>query len=229
MGALGVAALAVVFAFFFLFAPARSSTTAPVPVGGAPALPPAAPTEPAPPESDEAPAVADDPDLDDEIKRTPYVIRGSTLSELRAQMSRLGPVDASGRHDAYTSWVVRWSYPYERQPDSCGLGKVKVSLTVTFTMPEWERPDDAPADVVTRWERYTKVLQEHEDGHKDHGYGAAREVLRELRAFDSRPTCDEANRAANQRAERILDVYRKKDQSYDATTRHGATQGARFP
>lgn len=230
LGALGLASLAV-FAALFFFLRAAPSTASPALPGGPPASPPeiADPVPSDPPASDSDPPGADDPDLDDEIKRTPYVVRGSTLSELRKQMSELGPTDSAGRHDAYTTWLVRWSYPYEREASSCGLGKVKVSLTVTYTMPDWDRPADAPSAVVTRWDRYMKDLQRHEDGHRDNGYGAARDILRELRAFGTRETCDDANRAASQRAERIVDEYRKKDVSYDATTRHGATQGARFP
>ncbi|MBE7481808.1 MAG: DUF922 domain-containing protein [Polyangiaceae bacterium] len=37
------------------------------------------------------------------------------------------------------------------------------------------------------------------------------------------------NREANAAANRIVEEYKAKDKAYDKETRHGATQGARFP
>jgi predicted secreted Zn-dependent protease len=216
--ALGVLFVAGAGAALFYFR-ARATTSRPVVT--------ALPTVEEPSES-EAPGPSD-PNLQIEQKIQHYAIAGSSASELRRQMNQLGPSDASGRHDAFTRWYVRWSYPYDRSPGSCGLGKVKVSVTVSYTLPEWSDPAAAPPDLVTQWNGYLAAVRRHEDGHRDNGVAAGRDVLAKLRAFGTRDTCDAANRDANAAGNRILDEYRTKDRRYDETTRHGATQGAKFP
>jgi predicted secreted Zn-dependent protease len=96
-------------------------------------------------------------------------------------------------------------------------------------MPEWTPPPEAAADLVERWNRYHTALQRHEDGHKEHGLGAARDVREKLRALDAEPDCDSMNREANAVANRVVEQYKAKDRTFDKETRHGASQGARFP
>lgn len=218
---LGVGVVAVAAALFFTRVSAPVATAAPDPENP--------PVEIAPPPPAEFDAGVEDEDFTLTVEHTPYTIRGSTETELRQQMNQLGPVDAYGRHDAYTRWYVRWTYPYDRGASGCSLGDVKVSVQVTYTLPEWKPPADASPAVVARWNRYASALQKHEDGHRDHGVGAGRAVLAALRRLGERPTCDAAGTAASAEGNRILDEFRKKDRTYDATTRHGATQGATFP
>jgi predicted secreted Zn-dependent protease len=224
LGALGLGAVVVVVvagALFFTRASAPVATAVPVPVP--------APIETAPPPPVDSDGGEEDEDFTLAVQHTPYTIRGSTEGELRQQMNQLGPVDAYGRHDAYTRWYVRWTHPYDRSASSCSLGDVKVSVQITYTLPDWKPPADASPAVVARWNRYMSALQKHENGHRDHGVAAGRAVLAALRRVGEHPTCDAAGTAASTEGNRILDEYRKKDRSYDTTTRHGATQGATFP
>ena len=211
-GALGAAVLVALVGWLFVSAPAAA------PIADLPPEPTAVESEPAP-----------DPDLTIRVSHTPYTIRGSSAAELRKQMDALGPTDAHGRYDAYTRWYVRWKYPYERTPNACGLGKVTVTVDVTYTLPEWTPPPDASADLVSRWNRYLRALRSHESGHHRHGAEAGRAVLEKLRRLEAQRRCEDADRRANLLGERVLETYRAKDQSYDKTTRHGATEGARFP
>ena len=73
------------------------------------------------------------------------------------------------------------------------------------------------------------ALQTHEDGHKEIGIQAGHDILRTLEGLPSYPTCDELEEAADAAGEGVLDRYREQEIIYDQTTRHGATQGARFP
>ncbi|MFO0564173.1 MAG: DUF922 domain-containing Zn-dependent protease [Polyangiaceae bacterium] len=168
-------------------------------------------------------------EIESDTRHEDYAIQGSSASALRSDMDRHGPTDAEGRHDAYTRWNVRWSFPYDRKPNVCGTGDVKVSVTITFVMPDWTPPADAPDDLVRRWNAYKKALELHENGHKEHGLAAAKDILSTLRALPAEPDCDGMNRVANAAARRVIDKYKEKDKTYDRDTRHGATQGARFP
>jgi len=163
--------------------------------------------------------------VDVTITASYYAIHGSTAQELREEMNRRGP----GGYDAYTRWFVKWSYPTETTGNACDTGPVEASVEITYTMPEWDPPPNADAALVDRWTRYVAALQLHEDGHRDFGIDAAKDVLRAVSALPPYPTCADLNRAANAAAETVLDRFRAQEIDYDRTTSHGATQGARFP
>ncbi len=148
---------------------------------------------------------------------------------MRSDLARRGPKDDGGSHHAFTRWFVRWAYSYDRGPSRCALTEVKITVAVTFIMPDWSAPPEAQPDLVARWNQYRTRLQRHEDGHREHGLGAAKDVLYDLQKLPPASDCDAMNRQANARATGILGRYKQKDKDYDRDTRHGATQGARFP
>jgi predicted secreted Zn-dependent protease len=159
-----------------------------------------------------------------------YTITGSTASELRQQMNQLGPLWRTGkRFDAITRWHVRWSYRYAIRNNRCQITTNQVQADITITMPQWRSSSQVSGDLVKRWQRYITALQHHENGHRDHGIGAAREVVRALSKFPASPTCQQLGLAADAAMLRIIDRYSRKDVEYDRLTQHGATQGAKFP
>lgn len=228
IGCLGLLAMLIVGgAAFFLLRPVAPPTPVPVATAAPPAADPEEP--PSSPPQDEFDAGELPSEVSVEIKHENYLIRGASAEALRDDLARLGPKDQDGNHHAYTRWSLRWSYPYERRAGRCATGPVKVSVTVTFTYPEWNPPAEAPTELVERWNGYKTALERHENGHKEHGLGAARDVRKKLESLGDEPDCDSMNREANAQASRIVDDYKAKDKAYDKTTRHGATQGARFP
>ncbi len=159
-----------------------------------------------------------------------YEIIGSTANELRTQMDRLGPSDELRvQHDAYTEWYVDWSYPNSTANDRCRTGPVKVTVTITQTFPKWDIPPDASQALVDKWKTYVSALQTHEAGHKRIGVEAGYQILRTLNEIPAYPSCSELEQVADAAGERILDEFRQKEATYDQTTAHGASQGARFP
>ncbi|MDA8187268.1 MAG: DUF922 domain-containing protein [Dehalococcoidales bacterium] len=150
-----------------------------------------------------------------------YDIAGSTERELRAQLDALGPVDQSGwLGDAYTGWNISWRWPAYAN-GSCQLANVKVTYEIKVTFPRWIPPRNASPEMVARWETYTRALAEHEKGHVDFVVQTIPSVAEAIK----KATCNTANAAA----EKVLDRIRQHDVEYDAATKHGATQGARFP
>ncbi|MCS6814844.1 MAG: DUF922 domain-containing Zn-dependent protease [Cyanobacteria bacterium] len=164
------------------------------------------------------------------ITRNYYVIAGSTANQLRQQLNQRGPEWTPGqRFDATTRWYVRWSYRYAVRDNYCRLTSNQVRADITITMPKWQMPPRVSKDLVRRWQRYVTALQRHEDGHRDHGINAAREVAQALERFPSRSTCEQLEMSVNTAMMQIIENYSQKDVEYDRVTQHGATQGARFP
>lgn len=158
-----------------------------------------------------------------------YSISGENAAQLREQMNQLGYKTSRGSFDAVTYWYVYWKYDYKKTNGSCGIDNPKVKVDIKFTMPKWNRDTNFEVGLTDHWNRYITALQLHEDGHRDHGIGAGKDILQVLKQQPSYPSCDEMGTAANAAAQETIALYNQKDIDYDRETGHGATQGARFP
>jgi predicted secreted Zn-dependent protease len=108
-----------------------------------------------------------------------FTIRGSTMTELRDDLKRVGPVGETGmRGDAYTEYRIAWQSSMTFKDGSCRAHDVNVDLDVTMLLPRWEKPASVTAELVHSWEGFSAVLREHEDGHYRLAVEAAQEVRR---------------------------------------------------
>lgn len=169
------------------------------------------------------------PDLFMTTRYLYYELSGSTPAELRTLMSRVGPIDGGSHSDAYTFTYIHWSYTTADTDQACSIRSLQVELQVTYTMPEWVPSADAAPGLETSWQRFEAALAFHERGHRDLGILAARELVRELRELPVFATCDDLSRAAQLTWDARFSQLKGGHRSYDAATRHGATQGAIFP
>lgn len=167
-------------------------------------------------------------DINDHVER--YTIEGATPPELRREMSAKGPQGKEGqRFDGHTRWYVNWRYQYKNTAGGCAIASVTTSVKATITLPQWR--NEKRADSATRelWTRYLAALDQHEQGHRRHGVDAANEIDLAIAAMPPAGSCDALGANANALGMRILQKYQQRDLDYDRDTRHGATQGARFP
>jgi predicted secreted Zn-dependent protease len=161
-----------------------------------------------------------------------YQIGGSTAAQLRAQMDTLGPFDAqfgNRRYDALTRWYGSWRYSYIVQNNRCTIERVLVNTNVTITLPQWNPPSQASRQLQRKWNRYIQALQTHENGHKQHGIEAGKEIFKLLNNLPSYRSCQDLQTAANNKSNQIIAKYNQRDIDYDRRTQHGRTQGATFP
>ena len=135
---------------------------------------------------------------------------------MRAQLSAYGP----GGHDADTRWYVRWTWPGQGTA-KCRLTGAAVSYDIVVTFPRWVSPADATPELVAKWNGYLSALALHEKGHVNNVVAHIPAVLAAIKGA----ACLTAEAAAQE----VLRQMRDFDRQYDATTRHGLTQGARFP
>jgi len=150
-----------------------------------------------------------------------YDISGSTENELRDQLDVSGPVGYDAyKGDSTTRWYITWHWPIN-QDGSCQIDQAIVSYEITVIFPRWKQTEGASARLVARWEEYTAALIEHEKGHVDLVVFNVPKVAEAVKGA----SCETANAVG----EMMLAKIRKQEVQYDATTIHGATQGARFP
>lgn len=151
-----------------------------------------------------------------------YEVSGTTAAELRTQLNQQSPVDSlDGLHyDARTDWYVSWTWPGYGGSD-CDLSKASVSYDIKVTAPHWKPATDADQKLIEQWNRYLGNLALHEQGHVDNVVNNYSRVLDVIQSA----TCATADQAAQD----MLNIFRSADIEYDTKTRHGETQGARFP
>lgn len=150
-----------------------------------------------------------------------YDIAGTTEQDLRAQLNSLGPVGFDKyKGDATTNWYIKWNWP-GYGTDTCDLSAATVSYDIQIIFPRWLPPKNADPDLVVKWTAYIQALATHEKGHVDFVVEHYTSVLEAIH----NATCE----TADADAQTALAPIRQHDVNYDATTSHGATQGARFP
>ena len=189
----------------------------------------AAETAPTATEENEAP-LPGEPRVAVRTRLRSYDIAGSSADELRAAMQRLGPKDpVSGTpYAGFTRWRFAWSYDYARAA-ACAITDVRVVARVQITLPRWRGTHRADSSVAAEWTRFVVALRRHENGHAAIVRSAARRMARRLGLLRTFRSCARLERAADAAGARILEEARAAEAAYDERTRHGDTQGARFP
>ena len=89
-----------------------------------------------------------------------YTVTGSTIEELRKQMTAKGPKGFW----AYAEWRVNWS------------AQCVVNLRITYTYPRWTNREKASPKLRAHWDKFIANLITHEKGHGTHGRNAAAEI-----------------------------------------------------
>lgn len=160
-----------------------------------------------------------------------YPIRGTSATELRSQLAQQGVFEpAEGRrYDAKTDWAVHWTYRTRSQSNHCTIADSGTRVEITFTYPHWNPPPGTARSLMREWQRYLAALQLHEEGHKNHGIAAARDIAQVLTQLPAAASCNQLSAKANSLAQQVIRRYNQKDIDYDRSTRHGFTQGAVFP
>ena len=210
-------------------------TTAPATITPTPSPPPsqtatATPRPASSPTTGPTPILAAGQNLKVTVRSVYYQIEGSSAEQLRTQLDKLGPLDESGQHfAAKTDGNLSWTWSYSEGGGQCSLHDISAELEISFTLPRWTPPAEAPAELVDKWNKFTAALQTHENGHKEINIKAVNDFLAFAKALPSYPTCDELKQALNKAGQDVIDKTRQENIAYDSQTQHGRTQGAVFP
>ncbi len=155
-----------------------------------------------------------------------YDITGSSVQQLRDAMRRSGPREREGAPgDALTVWNLEWAYRDRRTGSGCALRDVRVTLSVTTTLPRWAPRADEPARLVQAWRTFVERVKVHEAGHRAIAEQSARDLMAALVSLQE-DSCKQLWDAAARTATRVVEAGRAKSRAYDVETRHGQTQGA---
>jgi predicted secreted Zn-dependent protease len=160
-----------------------------------------------------------------------YDVSGATGREVRASLNREGPVSSSDnkRYDAVCRWHVYWKFQYRQRGNACGITSAAADVKIVITFPRLKTDETTSPSLVKAFANYTEKLMVHEKGHAQNAIDAARKIEAGILALPSEPTCDALRTKANDLGHALIKEANQADSDYDRLTRHGATQGARFP
>ncbi len=121
-------------------------------------------------------------------------------------------------------WDLEWTYAEQRSGKSCTLRDVRVTLSVTMTLPRWNPPADASARLVAAWRDYLDHVKLHEAGHRAIAEQYAHRLLTTLTGLRA-ASCDAVWDEASRTAARVNAEGQARNRAYDVETKNGQTQG----
>lgn len=149
--------------------------------------------------------------------------------DLRARL--LTASDYAGRVQRFAGqadWNIEWQTCLERQPGSCRIAGIDLTVNVTYTLPRWADREWSTREMRARWDRYARNLAEHERGHGEIALQVARLIESDL-VGQSAETCAALDAEAASRINTLMRQGEAMQSAYDRSTQHGVTQGATFP
>jgi len=152
-----------------------------------------------------------------------YTVYGNTVEQRLEQLQRCAP---GGEYAGAASYLITWQYAYAVQPDGlCQIVQPKIGLHLAMILPKWEAGSQASSQERTAWKAYIAALTTHERGHYDISEQYAQTMMHDLQTLPARQ-CSNVKLAADALLESRLAQLKTAQENYDATTNHGATQGA---
>ena len=116
-----------------------------------------------------------------------YQIQGNTAQALLDQMRMLG----SGGSLARFPYRWEWSYQVRTvrtaggvETTRCRIDGFEMRYTVDATYPRWDRPDDAPEELIAAWGAFEELLLSEWEGRRQHMVSLAREASRRTQRLE---------------------------------------------
>ena len=152
-----------------------------------------------------------------------YTVYGNTADQRLRQLQRCAP---EGEYAGAASYQITWQYAYAVRADGlCQVVQPKIGLHLTMILPRWQVGNSASTQEQTTWDEYIAALTTHERGHYSISKQYAQGMLSGLRNLAPQQ-CGTIKLAADSLLESKLAQLKTAQENYDATTDHGATQGA---
>jgi len=159
-----------------------------------------------------------------------YVIYGNDGSTVRRQIISCAPKLGGGEdYTGYTVYNLSWRYNYTLESGSqCTLSSVKVGLHINQVLPAWHAQASTSAAFTAAWQTFAANLRTHEEGHVVLDEQYATQLVHDLQQA-SAADCDTLAQVAKGITDTDVTALNTANTNYDASTNHGATQGAILP
>jgi predicted secreted Zn-dependent protease len=135
--------------------------------------------------------------IDTNVSTRYYPVRGTTTPAIFAAIDASGLVETSGQR-AVGLTSAEWkltSGDVDVRAVPCVFPSLTVTLRLVVTLPRHETPDDLPADLRDRWERFVARVAAHEQRHVDIYLDGANAMKARLEATRTAVSCADLEKA----------------------------------
>ena len=150
-----------------------------------------------------------------------YTIYPNFKKDLEQEIREQSPIVKNGiRYNGHTHWHVNWTFEWKERNGRCQISEVNTYLTVKYSMPRIPGNHLVSSEARDSFDEYYDSLFKHEQGHRDSGLFAARDIRKALTSLGLFKDCKKLETVANKIAEKIIVKYNKRDEDYDKRTNH---------
>ncbi|MGA8515781.1 MAG: DUF922 domain-containing protein [Burkholderiaceae bacterium] len=161
--------------------------------------------------------------LETQIIWNRYPVKGNSYDSLIKSLAVNGPKGFHG----LAGWNISYHFSTKAEGKLCRFDNVRLKIVGEILLPKWTDEAAAPAALQQRWQGYYAALQQHEEGHVQHGNELAALVREKFLGVSDFP-CAQAAVVAQAEFDKVYANLKNRDKEYDQRTQHGATQGAVF-
>lgn len=156
-----------------------------------------------------------------------YDVYGNSVAQIGQQLNVCAPHlgTAGTTYLAYTSYHLSWRYDYTvTENGKCVLSNIKVGQHISQIFPRWN-DTGKHTDIANKWQTFSAALQEHEAGHAALDTQYANKLLADLQTLPPLD-CASVTATVNTTANSDAAALNQAHANHDATTNHGANEGA---
>lgn len=154
-----------------------------------------------------------------------YQVYGDSVAELRDAIENCPLRAKVGAYHAVTTYQLNWSYTPTVSNGVCSMHNVRVGLHVNQYLPLFTPSPSTPVSATAAWNAYYTSLKAHEDEHASIDREYAQQLATALQNIGSLD-CTTFATQVKTTIDSYVTMLNTANELYDATTNHGATQGA---
>ncbi|KQT86231.1 DUF922 domain-containing protein [Aurantimonas sp. Leaf443] len=149
---------------------------------------------------------------------TYFPVKGRTLAELDASLSRQGPLvtGTGARHPGATEVRFDGHVDYKRVGRLCAVGTPRLALDLKITLPRWVQPRRTAPDVVLVWQTLEKDIRRHEAEHATIAKRWLKKMESAIRNLRPEADCERMEARVNQVTSRYLAAHEREQLAFDA-------------
>ncbi len=169
-----------------------------------------------------------------EVEDTEYryfEVGGLSIAQLNRARDAYGPEAISIRNGkpykawANCGWSTRWHYDTVVNSDGqCRIGKFKLKLHVFITFPKWVDKAEASPELQGKWETFSRVVMNHELGHRQNDIRGANEMALEVHKIPPQKSCGELDEQVRALNARLTTKYKLLNNAWDQAQVNGSEE-----
>lgn len=158
-----------------------------------------------------------------------YEINARNAADIAAALRLHGLIAAteSGYRSSYV-WQLSWVLTPQQDAQGCRVKDLAVKLTSISSEPHWAAPAGTPAALTADWARYLAALRAFQGKHRALTVSKAQGLKARVAKLQAK-TCESLQHGVDFIGQQWIEDIRKASDDYDRTTRHGETDGLRWP